>query len=148
MQIGNMKVPTNSLEVLLDATKKIYKDSSGKEISKARIAEILGHSPGGTFSTKMADLRDYGLIEGRKNNILVTKLGKQATVPRDDSEKNAALLKAVKNIPLWKKLLEDVGTSIKPENFWHHLADITGAERSVAKDNADAVRKAYLKDVG
>lgn len=147
--IGNMKVPVNSLEALLDATKKIYKDSEGKEITRARIAELLDHAPtGGAFNDKIKDLKEYGLVEGRANKYLVTELGKKVAVPRDDSEENAALLEAVKNIELWKELLEDVGTSIKPENFWHYLENITGADRSVAKTNADTVMKAYLKDVG
>ena len=147
-KIGKMKVPVNSLAVLLAATKEIYKESSGKEITKARIAESIGHAPGGgAFNDKIKDLKEYGLIEGRADRYIVTELGKKITIPRDDSEETAALLQAVKNIDLWKRLLEEVGTSINAANFWHHLENITGADRSVAKNNAETVMKAYLKDV-
>jgi len=148
MKIGSYSVPTYSLESLLIATKSIYETLGGKEANSEFIADVLGHAPkSGSFATKMADLKSYGLIEGRGSNIRVSELGKLATGFGQDVEQNEALLEIVRNIDLWRELLDRYDVNIKKENFWAILAQITGAERLIAKKKADSVRKAYLEAV-
>lgn len=146
MKLGSMIIPDTSLEVCLSVTTEIYQRSKGKEISRAQIADYLEQARGGAFNKKIASCKRYGLIEGRKDTYRITEVGQHATVPRDNEERQAAILKAVRNIELWKKLL-DMEVTPASVNFWHYLEDITGVDRSVAKNEANAVRKAYLKDV-
>jgi hypothetical protein len=148
MKIGKYWIPTNRLEALLAATKKIYEATRGDETSAELIADVLKHSPNsGTFGTKMGDLRTYGLIEGRGEKITVTDLGKQATTFGDERERNEALQRIVRNVELWRILLDKYGVNIKKENFWLDLVKITGADRLDAKNKEAAVRKAYLEAV-
>jgi hypothetical protein len=133
---------------LLDATREIYEQFKGDEVSTEHIAPILGQKPkSGSFLQKMADLRSYGLITGSRDKIKVTELGKQVTLFKDEAEKNAALQEIVSNIPLWRIFLDKYGYDIDEKNFWVELVRITGAERFDAQKEAKSVRRAYLKDV-
>lgn len=146
MKIGKYTIPRYRLDTLLPATAKIYDQFKSEEVSTHDIAPILKLSAtSGGFYQKMADLRAYGLIEGRKDKITVTELGKKATFG-DADEKAEALGEVVRNIPLWSKFLSKYGNSIKPENFWVDLARITGLERPDSQKKAGFVRKAYLED--
>lgn len=146
MKIGKYTIPRYRLDTLLPATAKIYEQFESEEVSTHDIAPILRLSAtSGGFYQKMADLRAYGLIEGRKDKITVTELGKKATFG-DADEKAEALGEVVRNIPLWSKFLSKYGNSIKAENFWVDLARITGLERPDSQKKAAFVRKAYLED--
>lgn len=147
MKIGKYSIPRFHLDSMLVATRKIYEQFNSDEISAEDIAPILGQkASSGGFLQKLADLRSYGLIEGKKDKIIVSELGKKATYG-DDSEQTSAFEELVRNIPLWSKFLSKYGTSIKEENFWVDLARITGADRLESKKKAPAIRKAYLDDV-
>lgn len=147
MKIGSYSIPTNRLGSLLIETSKLYERFNGDETNYEYIAPILGQSPkSGAFYQKMADLRVYGLVAGKRSSITITELGKQATFG-DDEEKSKSLEKAVRNIRLWSVLLDKYGTSIESDKFWVILAKITNAERLDAQKKAETVRKAYLDDV-
>jgi hypothetical protein len=148
MKIGSYSIPLYRLDTLLDATKEIYEQFGGDEVSTELIGPVLGHAPkGGAFLQKMADLRSYGLISGTRDKIKVTELGKQVTLFTDDVEKNEALQEIIGNIPLWRIFLDKYGYDIDEKNFWVDLVRITGAERLDAQKEAKSVRRAYLKDV-
>jgi hypothetical protein len=148
MRIGSYSIPLYRLDALLDATREIYEQFKGDEVSTEYIAPILGQKPkSGAFFQKMADLRSYGLITGSRDKIKVTELGKQVTLFKDEAEKNAALQEIVSNIPLWRIFLDKYGYNIDEKNFWVELVRITGAERLDAQKEAKSVRRAYLKDV-
>jgi hypothetical protein len=147
MKVGGYSIPQYRLTTLLSDTKKIYEQFKSDEVGTEFIAHTLGQAPrGGAFLQRMADLRSYGLIEGRGSKIRVTELGKQATYGHE-VERVDALVKLVKNIPLWAILNEKFGSSIKEENFWIDLMKITGAERVDAQKQANSVRNAYIADI-
>jgi len=62
------------------------------------------------------------------------------------SEKEMALVKIVKNIPLWAMFYEKYGKEIKVEDFWIDLEKMTGIERVDAQKVAESVRKHYNDD--
>lgn len=147
MKIGKYWTPTNRLGTLLEATTIIYDNYGGKEINADLIAAALKHSSNsGTFKTKLADLKTYGLIEGRGQQLTVTELAKQATFG-EQAEKAEALRKIIWNVDLWRELWDSYATSIKKENFWAVLVKITGEERSIAQKKAESIRKVYLEAV-
>lgn len=147
MKIGPYSIPSYRLESLLADVKKIYDQFQGGETTKEFIAHTLGHSPtSGGFYQKMADLKAYGLIEGRGDKVKVSDLGKMVTYETTAAEKNQAFVRIVNNIPLWKILYEKYGVNIKDEGFWIDLAQITALERPEAQKLANIVRKAYLED--
>lgn len=147
MRIGKMVVPNFRLEFLLPALKKIDSTFKGEEGSRQDIADILDQEvKSGTLSQKIGDFKTYGLLEGRKDKIAVTELGKRA-VSSDEAERNQAVEEAVMHIPLWSLFLRKYGKSIGKEHFAVTLRRDTGAAQSVAEKNAKFVRNAYLKDV-
>ncbi len=147
MRIGKMVIPNFRLEFLLPALEKIDSTFQGEEGSRQDIADILDHEPkSGTLSQKLGDFKTYGLLEGRKDKLAVTELGKRA-VSSDEAERNQAIEEAVKHIPLWSLFLKKYGISIGKEHFAVTLRRDTGAAQSVAEKNAKFVRNAYLKDV-
>jgi hypothetical protein len=147
MKIGDYWIPTNRLETLLAITKKVYEHFGGDETSADLMANVLKYSPNsGPWGTKMGDLRAYGLIEGRGEKVTVTELGKQATFG-EERERDEALRQIVRNVELWRILLDKYGFNVKKENFWVDLVRITGAERLDAQKNEDSIRKAYLEAV-
>jgi hypothetical protein len=147
MRIGKYIVPNSRLDVLLIALKKIDDTFMGEEGSKQDIADILGHEPkSGTLAQKIGDFKTYGLLEGRKDKLAVTGLGKRVVSARE-TERNEAIGEVVKHVPLWSMFYGKYGTSIPKENFAVALRRDTHAEQSVAEKNANFVRNAYLRDV-
>jgi len=146
MKIGTYSIPQYRLASLLIDIKKIYEQFKSEEASVEDIAHSLNQAyRGGGFLQKMADLRTYGLIEGRGSKIKVTDLAKKATYG-DPVERTNALEKLVTNIPLWGILFDKYGISIKEEGFWIDLKRITGAEPMDAQKQANYVRNAYIDD--
>lgn len=146
MKLGSYSIPKYRLVSLLDDTKRMYERFKSDENSNDLIASFLGHSPtSGGFFQKLADLRAFGLIEGRGGKSKVTKLGIDATLGINN-ERNLALAKIVKNIPLWGILYEKYGKEIHVDNFWIDVEKITGIERVDAQKNAEYIRNAYNED--
>jgi len=148
MKIGNYSVPNYRLDFLIVETKEIYDNFKKERFSKRDIAEILKHDiKSGTLAQKIADLRSYRLIEGRVDENSVSELGFKIVYGVDETERNAAIEQAVRNIKLWDKLLAKYGTSIKEENFEIVLRRDTEADPIDAKKKAKFIRNAYLEDV-
>jgi hypothetical protein len=146
MKLGTYSMPMYRLDTLLPDTKKIYERFRLEEIQVDHIASFLGLSPrSGGFLQKMADLRAYGLIEGRGGKSRVSKLGRDATLGIG-AEKDRALEKIVKGIPLWGIFYEKYGKGIKVDDFWMDLEKITGMERLDSQKVAESVRKHYNDD--
>lgn len=146
MKIGNYTIPNNRLRDLIEDAKKVYEKFPNEEVETEFIAHTLDNSPtSGSFKQKLADLRTYGLLEGR-GKIRISELGKKVTYGHED-EKREAFEKIIKNIPLWGIFLDKYGVSIKEDNFWVDLAKITGLERPESQNKAELVRKAYIEDV-
>ena len=147
MKLGAYSIPRSRLGTLLADTKKIYERFKSEEIQVDHIGSFLGLSPrSGGFLQKMADLRAYGLIEGRGSKSRVSKLGIDATFGIGPAEKSVALEKIVKNIPLWGIFYEKYGKEITVEDFWIDLEKITGIERLDSQKVAESVRKHYNED--
>jgi len=84
------------------------------------------------------------LIEG-KAKFRVTDLAVKATFGTNE-ECATALDAAVKNVPLWKAIIDKWGTSIPVETFYIDLAEMAGIGRSESKTEADKVRKLFMED--
>ncbi len=146
MKIGDYNIPQNRLRDLIEDTKKFYDKFPNEEVKSELIAHTISYSPtGGAFKQRLADLRLYGLIEGR-GKIKVSELGKMITYG-DEKEKTDASEKIIRNIPLWNIFFDKYKASIKEENFWIDLVKITGVERPTAQTKADSIRKAYMDDI-
>lgn len=147
MKIGTYTIPLYRLEPLLNDTKKTYDTFKNQEFKAEDLAALLQqkHTSGG-FKQKLADMRSYGLLDGRGNGIKVSKLWIDAIYGTEDESKQA-YEKMVRSVPLWSTLLDKYGTSIKEDQFWVILRQITGVESPEAQEAANKTRKAYMEDV-
>jgi len=68
----------------------------GWEHTVAEIAGYMGHATtnSGAFRTKLAALRDYGLVSGRGKSLEITQVGRKIAVPESEQERLAALQEA------------------------------------------------------
>lgn len=125
---------------------KILVEKLGGEANKPdAYASLLGHksAKSGTFLVKIGDLRKYGLLEPR-GVYKATELAKRITHPLNNDEKQIALNEIIMNIELWKILYNDLKKDYPPDNeFWIHLMNATGKDRSEAIKYADEIRKKY-----
>lgn len=148
MRIGRFSVPRTRLyPTLIDAVKTLH-DKYGTQATTDldSVAKTLGHAStrSGTFLLKLADLRAYGLIEGR-GEVKVSDIGRKISEPSTREEEAQALESAVNNIPLWREVYQRFGTEL-PSEFTDELASIVGCSKEEAAEKAEMIIKSYLAD--
>jgi hypothetical protein len=150
LRIGRYSVPPIRLHpTLIDAVRRLYSRFQDKEVGDLNeVATTLNHTSAksGAFLLKLTALRAYGLIDGR-GKIHITELGASLAYPKDRSEEEKALERAVTNIPLWKELYLRFGTTLPKQGFAEELAKITGATLEEAKAKEGWIRRAYQDDL-
>jgi hypothetical protein len=150
LRIGRYSVPPIRLyPTLIDAIRRLYSRFQDNEVSDLNeVATALGHTSAksGAFLLKLTALRAYGLIDGR-GKIHVSELGASLAYPKDRSEEEKTLERAVTNIPLWKELYLRFGTTLPKQGFAEELAKITGATLEEAKAKEEWIRRAYQDDL-
>ncbi|MDV3244427.1 MAG: hypothetical protein LYZ66_04535 [Nitrososphaerales archaeon] len=153
MKIGNYEVPDMRLHpTLTDSIKTMYNKFAQAEVDFVTLAPVLGHKTAnsGSFTTKLAMMRAYRLVDGR-GKARVTDTGRKIALPTQGTEEeNEGYIEAVTNVPLWKELYEKYTRSssdLPDADFWLILRQITGVTPEEAKTKAETVRKAYLEDI-
>ena len=153
MNIGSFSIPDMRLHPTpIDDVKKMYNKFEQKYVDYTTLASVLGHksAKSGSFTAKMAVMRNYNLIDGR-GEVRVTETGRKiAQAPSDPQELNEGLIEAVTSIPLWKEIYEkytDVGKELPSSDFWLTLREICHVSPEEAQNKADIIRKAYLEDI-
>jgi hypothetical protein len=141
--------PIRLYPTLIDAIRRLYSRFQDNEVSDLNeVATALGHTSAksGAFLLKLTALRAYGLIDGR-GKIHVSELGASLAYPKDRSEEEKTLERAVTNIPLWKELYLRFGTTLPKQGFAEELAKVTGATLEEAKAKEEWIRRAYQDDL-
>lgn len=148
MKVGNYTVPDIRLfPKIYNDIKLIYDNYRLEEAADENtVAKLLKHkkASGGTWFSKLADMRLYGLLEPR--GIKLTPLAENLTYGTDQ-EKEEATKRAIFNISLWKELYGQFGKKLPESNFWVQLQKLTSLDPLEARKHADSVRKAYLDDI-
>jgi len=148
MKVGKYEIPDIRISSLIKPTKDIYDKWPAEEPpSQEAVALVLGHktAKSGAFLSKLAWLRDYGLIE--KKGLRVTELGKKLTYDPDEKERKKAQNDAVLKIPLWKEFYDRWKFNPPEEKFWANLMSIVTLEAPDAQKIEKEVREAYMKDI-
>jgi len=141
--------PIRLYPTLIDAIRRLYSRFQDNEVSDLNeVATALGHTSAksGALLLKLTALRAYGLIDGR-GKIHVSELGASLAYPKDRSEEEKTLERAVTNIPLWKELYLRFGATLPKQGFAEELAKITGATLEEAKAKEEWIRRAYQDDL-
>jgi hypothetical protein len=144
-KIGKYDYPDIPLTESIKDTKKIYDRFKDEAVNADLISETIGYR-GGTFLTRLASLRKYGLVTS-KGKVGITELGKKITYPANKDEELEAIKEAIGNVELFRYLYEKFGLALPKEKFWVNLVSITGAEAPDAKAKADAIRKIYEESI-
>jgi len=152
LNIGTCYIPDIRLNPsLIQSVEIIYNKFESRDVDYETLAPLLGHasSMSGAFTSKMAVMRAYNLIEGR-GKVRVTETGRKIALPNTSSERNEGLIEAVTSIPLWKELWErytKFGKDLPTSDFWLELRQICGISPEEAQRRAEYVQKAYLDDI-
>jgi hypothetical protein len=134
---------------LVEAVRRLY-DSFGSEaaVDLERVAQVLGHkgARSGTFMLKLTSLKSFGLVEGR-GRIRVTELGFRLAYPRSHREYLEAYERAVRNIPLWRQLLDQFGLELPSDGKVVELVrQATGLGLREVTARLEEVRQYFLQD--
>ncbi|MBI4010133.1 MAG: hypothetical protein HY361_02985 [Candidatus Aenigmarchaeota archaeon] len=143
-KIGNYDYPTLAVEEALKIARDFKERLSGKGSLEA-LANMIGHKDArsGTFLVKIADLRKYGLFEGR-GEVWLSTLAEALLYPKDDAEYRQKITEMVFNIELWKKLFERLNGKLPSNDFWIILQEVTKVDRATAQKEAERISKLYL----
>jgi hypothetical protein len=151
MKIGNKEIPNMRLNALLGEVKTLYEKIGLNEVEAGVAAEFLQHksAASGAFLTKLAAMRDYGLLEGR-GKVQVSSIGQRLSEPKTDEGTRAqAMLDAATKVPLWKTIYEKYtkkGLDVPEADFWNDIRESCALTIDEAKKAAPSVLQAFKED--
>jgi hypothetical protein len=135
--------PSMPLGEAVTLIKKIA--SYGNTHTDAAIASFLGHSTAnsGPFRTKVAALRDYGLLAGRGSDLSVTELALEIVHPGLDANPAASLRAAFMKCKLFATVLDALPKDVDLETAG--LANTAMHNHGVASQSKDAFAASFVK---
>ena len=148
-KVGDKDIPKMRLNAALDTTKSLYGRFAFDEIDHDTAARFLNYSNGnnGAYRTKVADLKSYQLLNpNSRSKIQVSNLGKSATYPKSEEERNSAILEVIRSVELYRLIYEKYSTN-PPNDLWPDLAQWGGAKPNEAQEMQYEIREAYLADL-
>lgn len=111
--------PKNSLKEAVELAQAIQDNNAGKPYNRLDLASALGKSPESSgYRTLITSSNRYGLVIGgyQADAIELTDTGRSIVAPRTESEKNEALLKALKSIEVFDKFFQRFDQSKLPRD--------------------------------
>lgn len=131
---------------LSDAVVLIKKVASyGTTHTNAAVASFLGHQTpnSGPYRSKVAALKDYGLLAGRGDELTVTALGLEITHPGLDADPKASLSKAFRSCKLFAAVYDGLPKDRDLEVS--ALANSALHNHGVAAQSKDAFARSFVK---
>lgn len=145
-QLGKYSYPNLGFDEVIRIVRKFSKELKGSASSPHALAELLGQKArSGSFNSKLADLRKYGVLENR--GLKLTSLGEKVATPINENEANEAIKEAILNIELWKEIYIRFKENIPETNLPSLLIDITGAKREDVVSQAGIISKIYKEAI-
>lgn len=129
-----------------DAVSLIKKIASyGTTHTDAAVASFLGHSTAnsGPFRSKIAAMRDYGLITGRGGDLTVTPLALEIVHPGLDADPQASLRAAFGKCKLFTTVIDALPKDVELE--LSGLANTAMHNHGVASQSKDAFASSFVK---
>ena len=152
MKLGNKEIPNMRLPALIPEVRTLYEKVGVSEVDPGVIAEFLGHksAASGAFLTKIASMRDYGLMDGR-GKMRISAIGQVLSEPKStDDARNQAMIDSLNKIPLWRVFYEKwtkKGLGVPDADFWNDLREACGLTIEEAKNSSASVLNAYKEDI-
>lgn len=129
-----------------DAVSLIKKIASyGNTHTDAAIAAFLGHSTSnsGPFRSKLAAMRDYGLIAGKSGELTVTPLALEILHPGLDADPQSSLRAAFGKCKIFVTVMDALPKDVELE--LSGLANTAMHNHGVASQSKDAFASSFVK---
>ena len=148
VKIGNYDYPDMQVGTLLKALEVLVKDFQGFVKDENFFATKIGHKStnSGTYITKIATLRKYGLLEPRE--LRTTQIANEIIKPLNSLEKSEKLSRIILSVSLWN----DIYTRLKTKNpaseeFKIALIEITN-DKNKTLEEYEKIRNLYIEAMG
>jgi hypothetical protein len=111
--LGSMDFPETTISDAAELAKKIAQSFRTNEFSKESLAAALGYknAVSGAFNQRLADLRKYGIVEGRGDRLRATNLSQRLAAPAP-GEYEHSIQEMLEAIPLFRALHEHFAGSL------------------------------------
>jgi hypothetical protein len=97
--------PNTSLATAIDSARKFYGKAQQATVHPDDAVKAMGYQgPSGASRSRLAALRQYGLVDDVKDGVRLTELGLTLLHPQSDDELVIALSRAALTPPLFKEL--------------------------------------------
>jgi|ACXJ01.1.fsa_nt_gi hypothetical protein len=142
----DMSLPAMDVSEAIATAEKLVKSFKSLTFNREALAQAIGSSTvnSGTFMRKLADLRKYGLIYGKMDELNVSEIAKTIAIPRNDDERKSAVRDIISNIPLYKALFEHFGNKIPTDDELLSFL-LTKTDRVNANVISGKIKKAYIE---
>ena len=130
--LGNQEFPKANIESIIEAAKKIANQFKGQPFDRVALSTALGYKGPrtGGFNQVLADLRRFGVIDGRGDAIQATSIAQRLAVPSGPDEYSMAVLEMMNKVPLFAQLYDHYeGTVPSAEDLQTTLINLTKDNR-------------------
>ncbi len=145
-KLGKFDMPPKiSMSEAVGLAKEIVGQFRSHEFTDSGLASLLHHetAKSGSFRQRQADLRRFGLIDGRGDKLKASSTAQTIYAP-GPGELNGALSQVAFRIPLYRTLHEKYKGSIpSEEDFLTTLVDLTGLPRSELMEHVKTLLGLY-----
>lgn len=141
--LADREIPQVTIDAAVESARKIAEQFKGSTFDRNALAAALGNKSAnsGAFKQNIADLRRYGVLDGRADVLRATELVQRLAVPKDDSELAATILEMSNKIPLFRELYDHYKGSVPTaEDLLASLINMTKADRTVAASMVEPIR--------
>ncbi|HSQ58980.1 MAG TPA: hypothetical protein VLT84_00880 [Acidobacteriota bacterium] len=143
--------PSIPLDEAVDAVEKLWKKEHGTAVPPDVAAQAIGFSSlSGPSRSKLAALKQYGLLEGR-GDIAVSDLAKSILVPKNPTERQAAIRRAALEPELFRDVHESYAKASDDAIMSYLVRDLDfsqGGARAFIVSYRKTVSYAKLTDAG
>jgi len=143
---GEYVITGTRLRTALD-TEIMLKKNSLPSVNKEEFYKITRSAPSSHGPVdKLNDMVRFGLRTKNNQNYVITTLGEEFL--KSDGEERAKIVeRIVRNIPLWNKLLDNIGRNPSLDAFSDQVRAITQAKPDIIDRNLTRLYSAYIGDV-
>ena len=145
--IGQHEYPLTTVADAIEKAKRITIQFKGQPFDRTAMAAALGYksAESGAFNQLLADLRRFGVIDGRGDALQATPLAQRLAVPTNNQEFSEAVYEMMTRIPLFKLLYEhSEGAGPTEDELLATLINVTKADRAAVQAVVTRIRNNFL----
>jgi hypothetical protein len=137
-----LKPKFSDLETCVKVTENVATNSGG-DASEEEFAHIVDVSPTSSyFNLRLNSIRAYGFLDYREGRVKLTSLGEKVATPTDAQERASALLAAMMNFSVFKKVTERHRGRSEPEKKF--VENALANEGNIKKEEASKWADCFL----